>query len=70
MKTLLLLTVSFKMTSNLRREMFCNFSLKSIFSVQFLGIILIYHVQNYIFLDVINKYEILYLPYFHLLCIT
>jgi hypothetical protein len=68
---LILLTLSFRITSNLQpSKCFVIAQLMSILSVQFLGIILIYHVQNFIFLDVINKYEIVYLPHFHLLCIT
>jgi hypothetical protein len=70
-ETLILLTVSFRITSNVHpSKCFVIVRLKSIFIVQFLGITLIYHVQNSVFLAVINKFEIVYLPYFHLLCIT
>jgi hypothetical protein len=44
----------FRITSNLHpSKCFVIVHLKSVFSVQFLGIILIYFVQNFIFLDVI-----------------
>jgi hypothetical protein len=67
METVILLTVSLQPP---HVDMFCNCLLKKYVSVQFLGIILINHVRNFVLLDVINKYEIVYLPYFHLLCIT